>query len=182
MSIQSARPSRFVSYLISGVFIEIFLDENFSHGEAHVIIHVVGTNNRAWPFGTRTTKDSIESIANIPEISWHYARSIHHETPDEVVLNGSWRSSTEKFGGTAKKGYLTDGDNIVVLQSDIRQGINFAQILREIELKSTKRIHSATCDCFQVLTEVVKIRVRLPTVVRTVSFCRALCSAAVQWN
>lgn len=81
-----------------------------------------------------------------------------------------------------KKIHFTDRDDVIVIQCYIGQEINLTKIIGKIELKRELDQRKKTKKHIDGITLVLKTRERLPMVVRIVSFCRARCSAVVQWN
>ena len=135
MTVLSLRSTLFsLSHLISRVFIEEPSDVHFRHGECHVVVHVVSTDARPWPFGTSPAKDTIELLANASVPFRHQSHSIHHEAPEKVVLHGSRRCSIDDRRGIAQEIEFTDRDNIVLAQCHIRRGIEAAQIAGQVKL------------------------------------------------
>lgn len=122
------------AYLISGIFIKVFLDVELSHGEAHIDIHIPTAGDRSRPFCAGPTKDPIELFSNRPVAFGHVARSIHHETPDEVILNHPRWIFSEHRWSISKKVQFTDGHAIILIECHIAKKIGLTKIIREIEL------------------------------------------------
>ena len=125
---------RTFAYLISGIFIKVFLDVEFSHGKAHVDIHIPTTGDRSWPFCAGSPKDPIELFSNRPVTFGHIARSIHHETPDEVILNHPRWILIDHRWSISKKVQFTDGHAIILIECHVAEKIGLTKIIREIEL------------------------------------------------
>ena len=115
-----------LSYLISRVLVKVLPDVHLRHGESHVVVHVASADARPRPFSTGPAKDSIELLTNASVPFRHQSRSVHHETPDEIVLHGSRRRLVDDRRGIAQEIQFTDRDDIVLAQCDIRRGIEAA--------------------------------------------------------
>lgn len=101
-------------YLISSIFIEIFLDVQFSHGKAHVIVHISTTGYRTWTFGICSSKDSFELFSYRSITFGHVRCSTHHKSPNEIILHHTWWILFNQFRRITHKFQFTNRNIIMI--------------------------------------------------------------------
>lgn len=81
--------------LVSSIFVEVFFDVELRHSKTHVAIHIVATGHRTRWFCARTTKYSNKALSYRANGLREISSSIHHKSPDKIILQCSHRRSFE---------------------------------------------------------------------------------------
>ena len=153
------------------------LDVKSRNSETHVIVDVVRTRGCSAWLSAGAFEDSIELFSSAANLFRQAARTVHHESPDRIVLNDSRIRALQKGRDVEKKSHFSDSDEIGIEQCDTTDQVGLTKVIGEVELRADGGRRN---QVKRRLTLAFNERGRLPMFVRMVSLSRRRCSDADQ--
>ena len=135
--------SRTVAYLISGIFVKVSCNVDLRHCETHIRVHETSACDGPRLFCARSSKRPIKRLSDRTVLFRHIRHSIHHKTPDEIILHGSRWRSRENCRCIAKKIQFADRDDVIVIQCHVCRRVDLSKVVGETELNQTEEIFLA---------------------------------------